>query len=146
MTALKYVLSRPVVSTIFTQHRPFNQFSWPIIFKKNWCKSSARLPVFWAVFHECLNWNFCIARHFSPFFIKYMNISISEIHTFEYKRSSIPYWLISIELQFKQWWKLLVLFDKFTLFVFTCAGIMVKVFLSGNLIANTRFSVAVCTF
>lgn len=83
---------------------------------------------------------------FSPFFIKYMNISISEIHTFEYKRSSIPYWLISIELQFKQWWKLLVLFDKFTLFVFTCAGIIVKVFLSANLIANTRFSVAVCTF
>lgn len=101
---------------------------------------------FWAVFHEGLNWNFCITRHFSPFFIKYMNISISEIHTFEYKRSSIPYWLISIELQFKQWWKLLVLFDKFTLFVFTCAGIIVKVFLSGNLIANTRFSVAVCTF
>lgn len=31
-----------------------------------------------------------------------MNISISEIHTFEYKGSSIPYWLISIELQFKQ--------------------------------------------
>lgn len=62
--------------------------------------------------------------------------------------SSIPYLLISIELQFKPWWKLLVCFLSIYLiciYRYICMYFSVG-FLSCNLIANTRISVAVCTF